>query len=199
MSGGTRLLEPGLALGLLALLAACAGARPDAAPVEISRRLAFSGYSIVPPLGAGWERRSPPGTDVVFEHAGLAPGSRVLLVAAAGRAPRHYATIREFLDDMIERQESEAEPRRFHVLQENTTLASEVGPYCVRTSASAEDRGSPGKPVLDATRLTCLHPTAPGWMISVAYTELHPGNAASPDLAGEGERFIGSLRFFDRL
>jgi len=199
MSGGTRLLKPGLALALLTVLAACATTKPDTTPVEISRRLAFSGYSIVPPLGPGWERKNAPGTDVVFEHAGLAPGSRVLLVATAEPAPRRYAGIRQFLDDMIEREENEAEPRRFHVLQESTSLAPEVGQYCVRTSASAEDRASPGKPVLDATRLTCLHPTSPGWMISVTYTELHPRGVPSPDLVAEGERFIGSLHFFDRI
>jgi len=191
--GGTRLAIFALSLWL----AACAAPRPE--PVAVARRLAFSGYSVVPPLGSGWMRRDPPGTDAGFEHEGMAPGSRVLLVAAARKAPRRYATVKDFLDDMIARQESEAQPRRFHVLQESTTLAPEIGPYCVRTSASAEDRASAGRPVLDAVSLVCLHPTAPDWIVTVGYSERHPHGAGSPDLDSEGERFIGSLHFFDRI
>ncbi len=191
--GGTRLF----ACAMVLLLAACAAPPPE--PVAVARRLAFSGYSIVPPLGSGWVRKDPPGTDAGFEHEGIAPGSRVLLVATAHQAPRHYGTIKEFLDDMIARQEGEAQPRRFHVLQESTSLAPEIGSYCVKTSASAEDRSTPDRTTLDATSLVCLHPTAPDWMITVAYSERHPRNAGSPDLDAEGGRFIGSLRFFDRL
>jgi hypothetical protein len=190
--GGTRLKTCAMAL----LLTACATPPPE--PVAVARRLAFSGYSIVPPLGTGWVRRDPPGTDAGFEHAGIAPGSRVLLVAAARKAPRRYDTVKDFLDDMITRQESEAQPRRFHVLQEGTALAPEIGKYCVRTVASAEDRAGPDRPVLDAVSLVCLHPTAPDWMITVGYSERHPHGAASPDLDNEGERFVNSLRFFDR-
>lgn len=192
--GGTRLSTVAMVL----VLAACA-APPQEPGVAVARRLAFSGYSIVPPLGSGWVRRDPPGTDVGFEHSGIAPGSRVLLVATARKAPRRYDTIKDFLDDMIARQEGEAQPRRFHVLQESTTLAPEIGKYCVKTSASAEDRGSPERSVLDATSLVCLHPTAPDWMITVAYSERHPHGAGSSDLGAEGERFLDSLRFFDRL
>jgi hypothetical protein len=195
MSGGTRFLR----LSLLVLLPAACAAPPERDPVEVSKRLAFSGYSIVPPPGAGWVRRDPPGTDAGFEHAGAVPGSRVLLVTATRPAPRRYASVKEFLDDMIARQENEAEPRRFHVLQESTSLAPEIGQYCVRTSATAEDRAGPGQPVLDATRLVCLHPTAPGWMVTVAWSERHPRGASSPALDAEGERFVASLRFFDRI
>lgn len=198
MSGGVRPLKQRLLLALPVLLAACAAA-PDPTPVAVSKRLAFSGYSVVPPLGAGWVRRDPPGTDAGFEHPGAVPGSRVLLVAAARPAPRQYASLRDFLDDMIERQENEAEPRRFHVLQESTSLAPEAGQYCVRTSATAEDRASPGKPVLEATSLICLHPSAPGWMVTVAWSERHPRGASSPGLDAEGESFVASLRFFDRI
>ncbi len=190
--GGTRLATWAMAL----LLAACAAPSPE--PTAVARRLAFSGYSVVPPLGSGWARKDPPGTDAGFEHEGMAPGSRVLLVAAARPAPRRYASIKDFLDDVIARHESEAQPRRFHVLQESTTLAPEIGQYCVRTVASAEDRASPNDPVLDATTVVCLHPTSPDWMITVGYSERHAHGAASPDLDSEGERFIGSLHFFDR-
>jgi hypothetical protein len=197
MSGGTRLLKYSLSLAVSLLLLACAAA-PDPTPVAVARRLAFSGYTIVPPLGPGWVRRDPPGTDAGFERPGLASGSRVVLVATARPAPRQYASVKEFLDDMIARQENEAEPRRFHVLQESTSLAPEIGSYCVRTSASAEDRASPGKPVLDAASLACLHPSSPGWLVTVGWSERHPKNASSPDAAAEGERFVNSLRFFDR-
>lgn len=190
--GGKRLSIVGMAL----LLAACAAPPPE--PTAVARRLAFAGYSIVPPLGPGWVRKDPPGTDAGFEHEGIAPGSKVLLVAMARKAPRRYDTIKDFLDDMIARQEGEAQPRRFHILQESTGLASDIGRYCVKTSATAEDRETRDRTTLDATSLVCLHPTAPDWMITVAYSERHPHGAGSPDLTAEGERFIGSLRFFDR-
>jgi hypothetical protein len=190
--GGKRLTTFATTL----VLAACAAAPQE--PTAVARRLAFSGYSIVPPLGPGWVRKDPPGTDAGFEHEGMAPGSRVLLVATAQRAPRHYDTIKDFLDDRIARQEAEAQPRRFHVLQEGTSLDPDVGRYCVKTSATAEDRDSPDHTVYDATSLVCLHPTAPDWMITVAYSERHPRGGGSPDLDAEGERFVGSLRFFDR-
>lgn len=178
---------------LLALLAGCAAPQPQ--PSGVAKRLAFSGYTVLPPLGPGWTRQDPPGADLGFVRSLDASGHRFLLVAATSAAPGSFATPQAFLDYVIARQEHEADPRRFHVLQESVNLDPAIGAYCVRTGASAEDRRT--HLVLDAASIVCLHPTKPRLMITVGWSELHRNGHAAPGLAEDGERFIGSLRLFD--
>lgn len=186
-------LRAGVVL-ILAALAGCA-AQPEAQPGGIARRLSFPGYSVVPPLGAGWSRVDPPGADAGFSRDLGSAEHRFLLVAATRPVSASFRTPREFLDYVIAQQENEADPRRFHVLQEGTSLDSRAGSFCVRTSASAEDRRT--RLVLDATTLACLHPTKPRLMITVGWSELHRAGGGTPALTEEGGRFIDSLRLFD--
>jgi hypothetical protein len=194
MPGRLCALTAFIVMGLAVGLAGCAS--HGAAEPEFGQRLAFSGYSVMPPAGPGWSRLDPPGTDAGFYKTVGTPDHRLLLVASARPLPVRFKTPQEFLDYLIAAQESEPDARRFHVLSESINLDPAAGPDCARTSASAEDRST--RLILDATSLVCIHPSAPGLLVTVAYSEQHRYRQSAPGFAAEGERFIGSLRFFDQ-
>lgn len=194
MPGSLRAIATFIVMGLSLGLAACASNGP--AESGFGQRLAFSGYSVLPPAGPGWTRRDAPGTDAGFYKTLDTPDHRLLLVASTRPLLLRFKTPQEFLDYLIATQEHEPDARRFHVLAESINLDAAAGPYCARTSASAEDRST--RLILDATSLVCIHPSAPGLLVTVAYSEQHRYRQSAPELATAGERFLGSLRFYDQ-
>ena len=67
------------------------------------------------------------------------------------------------------------------------------GATCARLALKAED--GPHF-IIEATQITCMHPSAPGLAIEVGYHERYLPGEASGAFSDAGERFIRSVRFW---
>ena len=87
---------------------------------------------------------------------------------------------------------------RFEAVSHSEAPMSHLGRPCSRYRLAVQDKGvlAYAPLFLNNAGLTCTHPAKADLVVDVGYSERGGRNEFSQDLAATGERFIGSLRFF---
>jgi YVTN family beta-propeller protein len=187
------------------LLAETTPSHGEASPIAdaIQRVELLPGYSLLPPLGADWQRLprdKPPYSRFQFAlgradkkgaHTIMATGVGVML-SEGPQEPR------ELLDSIYTAMRRNFDPARHHPLEDEFSRDSSMGVQCLRVHQKAEDlvpgsRG--GAALLEAHYLICVHPESPRYVIILEYSQRTVHGAEPLSLESEREAFLGSLKF----
>jgi hypothetical protein len=160
------------------LLAIAASARAD--------KINFDAYSVYSPLGAGWMVTRGGVYDVAF-GAALTRTHTWAMTAAA--VPFRLDSLEQVREAFIRN----SDPLRFRITQAGSERVRLNGADCVRLSIKAEEAETF---VIEATQVTCLHPSAPGLAIEIGYHERYLPGEDRGRFKEAGERFIRSAKFW---
>lgn len=167
-------------------------------------KLDFDAYSVQAPFEQGWMVNRGGPYDVGF-GAMLSKTHTWSLTAATFPLPRAFADARQLLAHVKAQFLGASDPVRFRVLENRDSVEELRGATCARTYYKAEDRLAAGGPaphyIIEATQVTCVHPSAPELAVELGYHERYlPGEKAAGEkggrLAAFGERFIRSVKFW---
>ena len=194
-------------LTLVLALTACGSPGPKIEPAPAGR-LEFSGFSVAPPPGEGWEmQRAADG--VMFRKESGSPQHTLVAVvsrstgfdpAVVGFAA--YATDREvfakYVHAAMEHTDREVgNPPRFRTLTEEVIPDDRYG-YCARTYQRSEDHGAAASPlmmILENWGYTCLMPTAANVIVQVGFSERALPGQSDDTVAATRDTFFDGFRF----
>jgi hypothetical protein len=192
------------------LLAGCASTgqrQSELIPLpDKPERVAFPGFSIVPPQGGGWFRAQSQDPRVAMYLAtylkrGPAAGHTISATVWSHSVPSSERG-KFGIDQLVEaiRKKNEREDAgRFKVLSDNVNRVNFHGADCARADLVSEDRGVPGdegRPYRFAMHMIiCIHPKAPFYIIWLEYSQRTPPGVEPLDIRPAGEAFFDSLEF----
>lgn len=167
-----------------------------------TKRLQFTGFSIVPPRGEDWHAMPSNGEtralgfDILFVKT-LGPNQFVHAYAVAHRSPAQSASPSLILNEELERV---VRPRgsSLQTFPNHLFRAS-----CVRWEMTREERSqfrgvAAGESMIWISRYhgyLCSHPDAPAYVIEIGYFDTVPKNVQGPSAKEEGELFLSELSF----
>jgi len=192
------------------LLANCAATGPRQSELiplpDKPERVAFPGFSIVPPQGGGWLQAHTQDPRVsMFLATYLKNGSTVGHTISAtvwAQSVPSSARGKFGIDQLVEGLKKKTEREntgRFTVLSDNVSRLNFHGADCVRADLVTEDRGVPrdeGRPYRFAIHMVmCIHPKDPFYVVQLEYSQRTPPGVKPLDIGPEGEAFFDSLEF----
>lgn len=157
-----------------------------------TEKLHFDAYSLQVPPPTGWLVTRGGAYDVMFGTALSAMHTWAMTAAAiplAQRVESDAAFLAQVRDSFLR----DSDPTRFRILALDGVVERLHGATCARLAVKAQEGGYF---VIEATQVTCVHPSAPGLAIEVGYHERYPPGEASGTFNEMGERFIRSVRFW---
>ena len=155
-------------------------------------KLHFDAYSLLVPPPAGWMVTRGGAYDVAFAAA-LAPLHTWVMTAAAIPFAESFDSDSAFLAHVRDAFLRDSNPDRFRIVAADGRVERLHGATCARLAVRAEEGL---ELVIEMTQVTCIHPSAPGLAIEIAYHERFPQGVASGAFNELGERFIHSVRFW---
>jgi hypothetical protein len=161
-------------------------------PVASGEKLHFEAYSLQVPASSGWMVTRGGAYDVAF-GAAMTPTHTWAMTAAAIPLVKRFERDEEFLAHIRDGFLRDSDPARFRIVSSDGRVERLNGATCARLALKAED--GPHF-IIEATQITCMHPSAPGLVIEVGYHERYLPGEASGALSDAGERFIRSVRFW---
>jgi hypothetical protein len=171
---------------LLLLLALSSTARGS------TEKLNFDTYSLLVPPPSGWLVTRGGAYDVAFGAALTATHTWAMTAAAIPLAQK-FESDSAFLTHVTDAFVRDSDSARFRILATDARVERLHGATCARLAVKAEE----GRYfVIEATQVTCIHPSADGLAIEVGYQERYPPGEASGRFNEMGERFIRSVRFW---
>ena len=187
---------------------AIAGCAPALVAVNPTQRVELVGVSVLPPAGQTWYLGPRDCCHIAFGRRPPDPPHTIVALALVEKIEIGGAVLGPIQNAQDLKEVTE---RRLQSDGHITTIESSVrvdtgrDAECVRIDAVQEVRDNPRFPgvvlVLVAHTLDCLHPQAPGYMVSIGYSERYPkGQQAfsAEALRTEGELFIQSATFTPR-
>jgi len=193
-----------------ALLASCAmygRQQPELIPLPNKpERVAYPGFSVVPPQGGGWFLAHSQDPRVsMFLGSYLKKGSTAGHTISATvwshwlpSSAQGQFGIDQLLDGLRKKTERE-NTGRFKYLSEKSSRLNFHGAECVRSDLDAEDRGVPhdeGVPYhFTIHMIMCIHPKAPLYLIQLEYSQRTPPGVQPINIEPVGEAFFDSLVF----
>ena len=157
-----------------------------------TEKLHFDAYSLQVPAPAGWLVTRGGAYDVTF-GAALSATHTWAMTAAAIPLAQQFESDTAFLGHVRDAFIRDSDPVRFRILAADGRVERLHGATCARLAVKAEEGAHF---VIEATQVTCIHPSAPGLAIEVGYHERYPLGEASGTFNEMGERFIRSVRFW---
>ncbi len=169
-------------------------------PVEDHHtRLSFTGYSILPPEGDHWYLVARNASNVIFSKE-LDPKYHTFMAMTISiPVLTDFEGPEDFITWVKSSREKDSDPKRFRILEHEESLERYHGAYCSKYHMKSEDRGAkiPGSSVMifEINGLSCMHPTAPSFLIDIGYSERYDPDKHTPIAHDSGERFLKSLEF----
>ena len=157
-----------------------------------TEKLHFDAYSLQAPPPAGWLVTRGGAYDVTF-GAALTATHTWAMTAAAIPLAHQFESDSAFLDHVRDAFIQDSDPGRFRILASDGRVERLHGATCARLAVKAEERPYF---IIEVTKVTCIHPSAPGLAIEVGYHERYPPGETSGTFNEMGERFIRSVRFW---
>lgn len=151
-----------------------------------AEKIHFEAYSVQAPAASGWMVARGGAYDVAF-GAALTRTHTWAMTAAA--VPFQLGSLEQVREEFVRN----SDPVRFRIVHAGAEKQRLNGADCVRLNIKAEELKTF---VIEATQLTCLHPSAPGLAIEVGYHERYLPGERNGALNEAGERFIRSARFW---
>jgi hypothetical protein len=198
-----RFLSPAGAVGLSAITA-CAGWITRTPIKDLSRRIEFESFSMLPPQGEKWSVVSPAGpyNMLMEKDLGVIHENPMPTVIAN----IYFTTIDEvpaeqrqdLLEEVTRRLKQDASGGRFDLIEFESVSDVSFGADCRRYSVSCRDRGNPDCPgctyILKSRGIVCLHPHR-ALMIKAEYGPRVPEGTAITSVEAEGDAFLNSIVF----
>ena len=157
-----------------------------------TEKLHFEAYSLQAPPPSGWLVTRGGAYDITF-GAALSGIHTWAMTAAAIPLARQFDSESAFLAHVRDSFLRDSDPARFRVLALDALVQRLHGATCARLAVKAEE--GPHF-VIEATQVTCIHPSAPRLAIEVGYQERYPPGETSGSFNEMGELFIRSVRFW---
>jgi len=153
-------------------------------------KLNFDAYSVYSPLGAGWMVSRGGVYDVAF-GAALTRTHTWAMTAAA--VPLRFPVDESFAQRIRDAFVRDSDTARFRIVEAQADAQTLNGATCARLRVKAEEAA---QFIIEATQVTCAHPSAPGLAIELGYHERYLPGEESGRFNETGERFIRSARFW---
>ena len=155
-------------------------------------KLHFDAYSVQSPAAAGWLVTRGGAYDVAF-GAAITPTHTWAMTAAAIPFPDSFPDEEAFLRHVREGFIRDSDPGRFRIVGSDGRIERLNGATCARLAVKAED--GPHF-IIEATQVTCIHPSARGLAVELGYHERYLPGESSGAFNEAGERFIRNARFW---
>ena len=192
---------------LVALAIACvageAAAQLHAVPItDPGAVYELEGYSVSPPAGTNWFEMWRDPQQALFGKKIASRTHSLVATATSVAIKEKFEKFTQFQDYVDKVRIAAVDPARYKIIEYHSEFDGSFPAWCVRYRSRNEDRGAPhaqGKAlVLEHIGVACLHPTLPGLLIDVGYSERGSPAEISADLRAEGEGFMRSLKFTPR-
>lgn len=184
-------------------LAGDAGAQLQALPIIDSTAVyELEGYSVLPPQGKNWFELQRDKQQALFGKKVESHTHSFVATATSGQVAEKFEKAEQFQEYVDKMRVADIDPTRYKLIEFNSGFDPSFPAWCVKYHAKTEDRGAPyamGRALLlEHFGVTCLHPTLPGLVIDVGYSERGRPAEISAELRAEGEGFMRSLKFTPR-
>jgi hypothetical protein len=169
------------------------------------------GYSVMPPVGGGWQLIARSAESVAFGKNIGGMDDTFVAMTAIKQVATAYPTRQDYL--AAKKAEVVKTARRYRMLEQEAELDPRFGQFCVRYSARAKDRGpdaegSPEQqaraaarersetlPLLEVHGYRFLHRDSPQYEIDISYSTRSRSDQGNAALGREGEAFVASFQF----
>jgi hypothetical protein len=186
-------------VGALLLFAGCAAAPgylgPDVQPTSLTKpRQQYRGFSVRPPLGAGWTVRVSEQTHERATYRRELPTKTHTFIASVGLVQLDKSLP---VEDALA-PSGFANSERYVVLENSHEPDHSRKTTCIRYSIRLQDKqapNSPGAPLVLIDRgLVCAHPTLPGMAVRASFSERGLEGELDPALWTDFEEFLRGVQ-----
>lgn len=191
-------------LGIVVLWTGCATPRvPGTAVHAGDPRIAFRGFSIMPPSGQNWYLTQRDPTSVLFAKMLMDDNNRPIVNDTFGLlATTIYSKGGPVANLQAFAEEHQRGSDRITTLGTRVSPETRLGAECVRTETIAEERDNAGAPgallTLTIDGVYCRHPLSPRSLVHLSYSERRLKSAPSrvnTALQDEAEAVLRSVLF----
>ena len=188
---------------LLAVLCGAAGAQLHAIPItDATAVYELEGYSVLPPQGNNWFELRRDKQRALFGKKIESRTHSFVATATSSLINEKFEKSGQFQEYIDRMRIADVDPARYKIVEYNSGFDSSFPAWCVKYRVKTADRGAPYAPggalLLEHFGVTCLHPTLPGLVIDVGYSERGRPAEISAEMRAEGEGFMRSLKFTTR-
>lgn len=193
----SRILGAG---ALLAVVAACAPLPPKTLPLP-PQRIYQNTYSLVPPDEPGWVVAGRRANELSLARGGEKPDETFAIQGSLLRGAAISSG--EELVRVVDRLLTQADARRFKVLEVEVSEDRSRREICARSHFATEDHAAarktptPGPMILEALSLSCRHPKDAGSVVMLTYSHRYYPGQSDPGLRERAARVLSTLEFLD--